>query len=106
MIYIIFPFLILRNTSQMYAYVKGSKMGAAVSSWIFAYSKKQQEGNGPINLRRQGQWKFLFASYVDPNYLHIQVHIAYMMGPFDSLWGHYSRHAASEVKSDLKFQIS
>ena len=36
----------------------------------------------------------------DLNYLHIHVHIAYMV-PFDGLWGHYSLQTASEVKSDL-----
>ena len=38
----------------------------------------------------------------DLNYLHIYVHIVYMvMALFDSLRGHYSLQTAFEVKSDL-----
>ena len=43
----------------------------------------------------------------DLDYLHIHVHVAYMVWAFfDSLGGHYSLKTASEVKSDLRFEIS
>ena len=42
----------------------------------------------------------------DLNYLHIHVHIAYMVWNFfDSLGGLYSLQTASEVRSDLRFEI-
>ena len=43
----------------------------------------------------------------DLNYLHIHVHIVYMvLGLFNSKGGHYSLQTAAEVKSDLRFGIS
>ena len=40
-----------------------------------------------------------------PNYLHVPVDIAWK-GPFSNIWGHYSSQAASEVKCDLRFEIT
>ena len=43
----------------------------------------------------------------DLNYLHIHVHIAYMVWTlFDSLGCHYGLQTASEVRSELRFEIS
>ena len=40
------------------------------------------------------------------NYVHIHVHIVYMLWTLDILGGHYGLQAASEFRSDLRFEIS
>ena len=42
----------------------------------------------------------------DLDNLHIYVHIAYVMDPFNSLGAHYGLQTASEVRCDLYFEIS
>ena len=73
------------------------------------------KGNGPFwqplrplqpsNSLRGQIWPHIWNQW-PPLPTYLCAYCLYGVDPFGSLWGHYSLQTASEVKSDLRFEIS